>query len=144
MNIIQIHNQTSTSLQQRDCFFSLVRRSVPICMAGSPQQQWHYWLPPLGNWKFEVALKWDVMRCLKMGLNKIRNLLGPQGGRQPLSFRRCLHCLANGQPLKSVEGSHNYPLVSTKIAGWNITIFNRKYIFIPGPFSIAMLEKQGM
>ena len=30
-------------------------------------------------------------------------------------------------------------LWQTNIAGWNITIFNRKYIFNPGPFSIAML-----
>ena len=33
-----------------------------------------------------------------------------------------------------------YPLVNDHIAGWNITIFNRKYIFNPGPFSIAMLD----
>ena len=32
-----------------------------------------------------------------------------------------------------------YPLVNDHIAGWNIPIFNRKYIFIQGPCSIAML-----
>ena len=31
-------------------------------------------------------------------------------------------------------------LWETNIAGWNIPIFNRKYIFNPGPFSIAMLD----
>ena len=33
-----------------------------------------------------------------------------------------------------------YPLVSTNIAGWNMPIFNRKYIFNPCPFSIAMFD----
>ena len=32
-----------------------------------------------------------------------------------------------------------YPLVNDHIAAWNIPIFNRKYIFNPGPFSVAML-----
>ena len=32
-----------------------------------------------------------------------------------------------------------YLLVNDHIAGWNIPMFNRKYIFIPGPFFIAML-----
>ncbi len=36
--------------------------------------------------------------------------------------------------------SRTYPLGFTNIAGWNIPIFNRKYIFNPGPFSIAMLD----
>ena len=36
------------------------------------------------------------------------------------------------------KGKKTYPLVN--IAGWNITIFNRKYIFHSGPFSIAMLD----
>ena len=30
----------------------------------------------------------------------------------------------------------------TNIAGWNIPMFNRKYIFIHGPFSMAMLVYQ--
>ena len=29
----------------------------------------------------------------------------------------------------------HYPLVNDHIAGWNISSFNRKYIFNPGPFS---------
>ena len=33
-----------------------------------------------------------------------------------------------------------YPLVNDHIAGWNIPVFNRKYSFIQGPFSIAMLD----
>ena len=37
-------------------------------------------------------------------------------------------------------GRLRYPLVNDHIAGWNIPIFNRKYIFNPGPFSIAMLD----
>ena len=32
------------------------------------------------------------------------------------------------------------PSSNTKIAGWNILMINRKYIFNPGPFSIAMLD----
>ena len=31
------------------------------------------------------------------------------------------------------------PFGETNIAGWNIPIFHRKYIFIPDPFSVAML-----
>ena len=34
----------------------------------------------------------------------------------------------------------SYPLVNDHIAGWNIPMFSRKYIFHPGPFSIAMLS----
>ena len=36
------------------------------------------------------------------------------------------------------KGKKTYPLVN--IAGWNIIIFNRTYIFHSGPFSIAMLD----
>ena len=36
------------------------------------------------------------------------------------------------------------PLVNDHIAGWNISISNRKYIFNPGPFSIAMVDDPGV
>ena len=38
------------------------------------------------------------------------------------------------------RGGFCSPLVNDHIAGWNIPIFNRTYIFISGPFFIAMLE----
>jgi len=36
-------------------------------------------------------------------------------------------------------GSNRLPSGKTNIAGWKIIIFNRKYIFNPGPFSTVML-----
>ena len=39
-----------------------------------------------------------------------------------------------------------YPLVNDHMAGWNIPIFNRKYIFNPGPAipATAMLVDPGV
>ena len=38
-----------------------------------------------------------------------------------------------------LEAKYGCPLGSTNIAGWKTTIFNRKYIFNPGPSSSTML-----
>ena len=38
-----------------------------------------------------------------------------------------------------VPRSVSFPLVFPSVAGWNMPIFNRTYIFIQGPFSIAIL-----
>ncbi len=41
--------------------------------------------------------------------------------------------------MKHMSGRESlYPLVNDHIAGWNIPIFNRKYIFFQGSFSITM------
>ena len=32
------------------------------------------------------------------------------------------------------------PVWETNMAGWNIPMFKRKYIFISGPFSMAILD----
>ena len=37
------------------------------------------------------------------------------------------------------ENHPDYPLVNLQVAGRDIPMFNRTYIFNPGPFSIAML-----
>ena len=41
-------------------------------------------------------------------------------------------------------GKKRYPLVVPNIAGWNIPIFNRKYIFNGSIFQPAMLVYQGV
>ena len=45
------------------------------------------------------------------------------------------HSLKAGFRVNNKSFRAGYPLVSPNIAGWNITIFTRKCIFNPGPFS---------
>jgi len=42
------------------------------------------------------------------------------------------------------KGNFSLSLPSGNIAGWNIPVFNWKYIFNPGPFSLAMLVYQSV
>ena len=51
---------------------------------------------------------------------------------------------APGWQAKKETSPNIFPLVVPKIAGWNIPIFNRKHIFIPGSFPSAMLFYQSV
>ena len=101
-------------------------------MVGSDFFQFPYW-----NHQLFSSFLWDI-RSFKRRFLTVKHLSGAQVGERFHDGSSMTGSVRHLSSWRSVEMI--LPVWETNMAGWNIPMFKRKYIFISGPFSMAILD----